>query len=201
MKDLVEFAELVRTKLLAEGQTCLVLWGRAEASNHDKQGPGTANRVVVYDGPPDEAKGQWIRHTNNKGNAAKREQPGQFYRWQRVTLDVWHYNGAPPVIALDGGTEDAAQFRAKDSLMSATERAALQVVKEQGHEHTFYEDVVNNRSTPTDRRHGDRAIFSFEIAFVACDPTPTIDKFKESKPILTGVMTTPTATITEITPP
>ncbi len=200
MIDLVEFAELVKARLVAEGHTCLVLWGRAEATNHDKQGPGTANRVVIYDGPPDEAKGQWIRHTTNQDNTQRRENPGQFYRWQRVTLDVWHYNGTPPSIALDGGIEDAAQFRAKDCLMNAVERAALRVVKENGHRHTFYDEVVNNRSTPTDRRHGDRGVFSFEIAFVARDPEPTIDDYKEPAPILSGVVNTPTATITEVTP-
>jgi hypothetical protein len=199
-KDLVEFAERVKAILVADGHTCLVLWGRAEASNHDKQGPGTANRVVIYDGPPDEAKGQWIRHTTNLDNTQKRENPGRFYRWQRVTLDVWHYNGAPPAIALDGGIEDAAQFRAKDCLMDATERAALRAVKERGHKHTFYEEVVNNRSTPIDRKSGDRAVLSFEIAFVSRDPAPTINDFKASTPILTGVVNTPTATITEITP-
>lgn len=200
MKDLVEFAELVRAKLLAEGHTCLVLWGRKEATNHDKQGPGTANRVVIYDGPPDEEKGQWIRHTRNLHNSQKRELPGQLYRWQRVTIDVWHYNPTPPSVTLDGGKEDAAQYRAKDCLMDAVERAALRVAKEQGHDHTFYDEVVNNRSNPIDRRHGDRAVFSFEIAFVSRDPTPTIDDFKEAKPILTGVVSTPSITVTEETP-
>ncbi len=200
MKDLVEFAELVRAKLLAEGLTCLVGWGRAEATNHDKQGPGTANRVIAYDGPPDEPKGQWIRHTTNLDNTQRRENPGQFYRWQRVTFDVWHYNGSPPAIALDCGVEDAAQFRAKDCLMGAVERAVLRTCKETGHRSTFYEEGVFNRSTPTDRRHGDRAVFSFEIAFVARDPTPTIDDFKEAKPTLTGVVSTPSITVTEETP-
>ena len=200
MKDLIEFAELVRAKLLAEGHTCLVLWGRAEASNHDKQGPGTCNRVVIYDGPPDEAKGQWVRHTVNQDNTQKHEQPGQSHRWQRVTLDVWHYNGSPPSIALDGGIEDAAQFRAKDNLTSAVERAALRVVKERGHRHTFYEEGVFNRSTPIDRKQGDRAVLSFEIAFVARDPAPIIDDFKEAAPIITGVVNTPPGTITETTP-
>ena len=200
MKDLVEFAELVRAKLLAEGHTCLVGWGRAEATNHDKQGPGTANRVIAYDGPPDEPKGQWIRHTANLDNTQRSEQPGQFYRWHRVTLDVWHYNGSPPAIALDCGTEDAAQFRAKDCLMDAVERAVLRTCKETGHRSTFYEEGVFNRSTPTDRRQGDRAVFSFEIAFVSRDPKPTINDFKEPKPVLSGTITTPTATITETTP-
>lgn len=200
MRDLVDLAELVRAKLLAEGHTCVVLWGRAEAKNHDFQGPGTANRVVVYDGPPDEEKGQWARHGVNQYNTAKREEPGRFYRWQRVTFDVWAYNGNPPNIALDRGKDEAAQFRAKDCLTSAVERAAHRVVLEEGHLHTFYEDVVNNRSGPNDRRHGDRAVFSFEIAFVARDPSPTDADFKAAEPKLTGVAVTPLITVTEETP-
>lgn len=201
LTDLVNFAELVKARLVAEGNTgTKVLWGREAAKNHDVQGTGTANRVVIYDGPPDESNGQWIRHTVNQDNTQRREQPGQFYRWQRVTLDVWGYNGAPGTIELDGGKEDAAQFRSKDSLVDSVERAALRVVKQQGHRHTFYEEVVNNRSAPNGRRHGDRAVFSFEIAFVSRDPTPTTDNFIESTPIITGEITTPTATITEETP-
>ncbi len=201
MKDLVEFAELVKARLIADGYTgTAVLWGRDEAKNHDNQGTGTANRVVIYDGPPDEEKGQWVRHTNNKGNVDKRENPGKFYRWQRVTLDVWAYNGAPPTVALDGGKEEAAQFRAKDSLMNAVEQAALLVAKQYAHEHTFYEEVVNNRTTPLGRRHGDRAVLTFEMVLVSRKTTPTIDNFKEPTPILTGVVNTPTATITEETP-
>lgn len=200
MRDLVHFAELVKARLVAEGHTCLVLWGRAESKNHDKQGPGTANRVVVYDGPPDEENGEWLHHTRDLNNRHNAEQPGLFYRWQRVTFDIWHYNGSPPTVQLDGGADEAAQFRAKDYLTNAVERAALRVVKEQGHEHTFYDDVINNRSTPNDRRHGDRAVFSFKIAFEARDPTPTTNDFKASAPKLTGVMVTPTATITEETP-
>jgi hypothetical protein len=200
VRDLVHFAELVKARLVAEGQTCFVLWGRAEASNHDKQGPGTANRVVVYDGPPEEPKGQWVHHTVNQSNTQKREQPGLFFRWQRVTLDVWGYNGTPGEIALDGGKEDAAQFRAKDYLCDAVERAVIHVVKSQGHAHTFYGEVVNNRTSPTERRHGDRAVFSFEIAFVSRDPNPTSDNFKEAKPKLTGVANTPSGSITEETP-
>lgn len=200
MRDLVHFAELVKARLVAEGQTCVVLWGREAAKSKDNQGPGTANRLVVYDGPPDEEKGQWVRHTVNQDNTQRREGPGQFYRWQRVTLDVWAYNGSPPTINLDGGKEDAAQFRAKDSLVDAVERAALRVVKQQGHRHTFYDEVVNNRSNPIGRRHGDRAVFSFEIAFVSRDPTPTTDDFKEAKPVLAGVVSTPSITVTEETP-
>lgn len=200
MKDLVEYAELVKARLVAEGKTCVVLWGRDASKNHDIQGPGTANRVVIYDGPPDEEKGQWVRHTVNQDNTKRQENPGQFYRWQRVTFDVWAYNGAPGTTTLDGGKEDAAQFRAKDALVDAVERAALRVVKQQGHRNTFYEEVVNNRSNPIGRSHGDRAVFSFEIAFVSRDPTPTIDDFKEAKPNLTGVVSTPSITITEETP-
>jgi hypothetical protein len=200
MKDLVEFAELVKARLVAEGNTCTVLWGRDEAKKHDNQGPGTANRVVIYDGPPDEDKGQWIRHTVNQDNTQKRESPGQFYRWQRVTIDVWGYNSAPATITLDGGTEDAGQYRAKDSLVDAAERAALRVVKQNGHRHTFYEEVANNRSNPTARRKGDRAVFSFEIAFVSRDPLPIASQFKETTPILTGVVSTPSITVTEETP-
>lgn len=200
MKDLVEYAELIKTRLVAEGHTCIVLWGRDEASNHDKQGPGTANRVVIYDGPPTKQSGQWIRRTTNLDNTKKQEQPGQFYRWQRVTFDVWAYNGTPGTIALDGGKEDAAQFRAKDYLVDAVERAALRVVKQQGHRNTFYQEVIDSDPNPTGRRHGDRAVFSFEIAFVSRDPTPTIDDFKEAKPNLTGVVSTPSITVTEETP-
>lgn len=200
VKDLVEFAELVKARLLAEGETCVVLWGREAAKNKDNQGPGTANRVVVYDGPPDEEKGQWVRHATNLDNTQRRESPGQFYRWQRVTLDIWAYNNTTPAIELDGGTEDATQFRAKDCLVSAVERAALRVVKSQGHRHTFYDEIVNNRSNPIGRRHGDRAVFSFEIAFVARDPAPLASQFKETAPILTGVVSTPSITVTEETP-
>lgn len=200
MKDLVEFAELVKARLVAEGVTCAVHWGREAAKSKDNQGSGTANRVVIYDGPPDEEKGQWVRHGINQDNTRRREQPGQFYRWQRVTLDVWGYNATAATVQLDGGKEEASQFRAKDHLADAVERAVLRVVKQQGHRNTFYDEVVNNRTTPSGRRHGDRAVFSFEIAFVSRDPTPTPDNFIESTPIITGEITTPTATITEETP-
>jgi hypothetical protein len=200
MKDLVEFAELVKARLIAEGHTCSVLWGLDEARKHDNQGAGTANRVVIYDGPPDEEKGQWIRHTVNQTNAAKREQPGRFFRWQRVTFDVWAYNGQPGIIALDGGKEYAAQFRAKDCLVDTVERAALRVVKEQAHHHTFYEEAVNNRSNPIGRRHGDRAVFSFEIAFLSRNPAPLPDDYIETTPKLTGIAIAPALTITEETP-
>jgi hypothetical protein len=200
VKDLVEFAELVKARLVAEGHTCLVPWGREAAQLKDNQGPGTANRVVIYDGPPDEQNGQWVRHTVNQDNTQRRENPGQFYRWQRVTLDVWGYNSAPGTIQLDGGKEEAGQFRAKDCLVDAVERAVLRVVKSQGHRHTFYEEVVNNRSSPMGRRHGDRAVFSFEIAFVSRDPAPLAAQFKEASPSITGVVSTPSITITEEAP-
>jgi hypothetical protein len=201
MRDLVHFAELVKARLVAQGFTgTAVLWGREAAANKDNQGTGTANRVVIYDGPPDEEKGQWVRHDRNLDNTQRREQPGQLYRWQRVTLEVWGYKSIAGAISLDGGKEDAAQFRAKDYLADAVERAALYTVKSQGHRHTFYDEVVNNRSNPIGRRHGDRAVLSFEIAFVSRDLTPTTANFIESTPIVSGEITTPTATITEETP-
>lgn len=200
MIDLVHFAELIKARLVAQGYTPAVIWGRDAAKNKDNQGTGTANRVIVYDGPPDEEKGQWVRHTPNLGNSHKHESPGKLYRWQRVTLDVWGYNGTAPAVSLDGGREEAAQFRAKDYLMDAVERAAQYVITSQGHKSTFYDEVINNRTTPTGRRHGDRAVFSFEIAFTSRDPLPTEDNFIEATPILTGVTVTPTATHTEETP-
>jgi hypothetical protein len=201
MRDLPHFAELLRAALLAEGQTCAVGWGRDASISEDNQGPGTANRVVVYDGPADDEKGQWIRHTPNLKNTAKREQAGQFYRWQRVTVDIWGYCPAPDATTLDFGKEEAGQFRAKDYLTDAVERQIRHILGQQKHDSTFYDDLVNNRTSPLGRRHGDRAVFSFEICFTSRDPAPTISQFIESAPILTGVVATPSLTTTEETPP
>lgn len=200
MRDLIHFAELVRARLLAEGQTCVVIWGRDAAISKDNQGPGTANRVVVYDGPPDEEKGQWVRHTWNVDNSQKRELPGQFYRWQRVTFDVWGYSNTAPAVTLDGGKEEAAQFRAKDSLMDAVARNVRHVLGQEKHRSTFYDEVVNNRTMPLGRRHGDRAVLTIDVAFLSRDPAPTTNDFIETKPIITGVVVSPTATTTEETP-
>jgi len=199
MKDLVEFAELLRTRLLAEGHTCAVLWGRDEAKRHDNQGPGTANRVVVYDGAPDDPKGQWVRHATTT-NTHVLENREKLARWQRVTIDVWGYCPSPATVTLDGGTEEAGQFRAKDYLSEAVGRSAYDVVRSQGHKSTILQETWNNRTTPTGRRHGDRSILSFEIEFASRAPIPTTADFVECEPKITGVAETPYSTVTEVTP-
>ena len=121
---------------------CVVLWGSEAAKSKDNMGTGTDNRVVIYDGPPDEQNGQWIRHTTNLDNTQRREQPGRLYRWQRVTIDVWAYNGAPPAIALELGTEEAARICSKDYLVDAVERAVLRTVKTPWYRDTFYSAAI-----------------------------------------------------------
>ena len=93
MKDLVEYAELVKARLVAEGKTCVVLWGRDASKNHDVKGPGTANRVVIYDGPR-RRKGA-MGSSYREPRQHEKQETRAVYRWQRVTFDVWAYNGAP----------------------------------------------------------------------------------------------------------
>lgn len=191
MIDLYHFAALVKARLVAEGATeYAVLWGREHSQRKDNQGAGTANRVVVYDGPPDDATGTWVRRAASS-NRHVRDQRGQLLEWERVTLDLWAYDGTRDALTgLDGGDEEGRQYRAKRALEQCVARACWDVLRTEGHLSTFLEETTDNRTTPNQRRHGDRCVLSFEIAFTNRRPAPTAAELVAPEPDTSSVVVT-----------
>lgn len=168
MIDLVDFADILRAKLLAEcGPVTApaVLFGRGHLDRQDNQGPGTANRVVVAPGDPD--SGAW-GELSAPMRPHVRAYPGEAKHSETVTLDVWGYDSSATA-------DEGAQYRAMRVLWNRVVRAVGEALREGGHTHTWWGAAPSLEAAPGDRRRGERARVVFAIDFDVRAVAPAVD--------------------------
>jgi hypothetical protein len=171
MIDLADLRDKIAVSLAAEGCDAAVLFGRAELTRRDNQGPGSANRVVVAPGNPDSL--EW--GTLSVGRKSHtRAYPGEADHGEIVTVDVWAYDSSAPA-------DEVAQYRALRVLWNRVVRAigtALRggsVPGEGAHTHTFWGATPRLYAQPADRRHGERCRVIFTIDFDVRAVAPPLD--------------------------
>ena len=166
MIDLVDFSDKIRAQLVAEGCDASVVFGRSHLTRQDNQGPGTANRVVVAPGAPDD--GAWGQLTA-PSKVHVREYPGEAKHMETVTLDVWGYDAI-------GMSDEGAQYRAMRALWNRVTRAVGYLLRYDGHNSsTWWGSEPRLLTEPADRRHGERARVVFEIDFDVRSVAPSVD--------------------------
>lgn len=166
MIDLKDFRDKIAAKLLAEGCNAQVLFGRSHLNRQDNQGPGTANRVIISPGRPEDD--DWGTLSVGK-KAHVRAYPGEAQHSEMVTLDVWAYDGS-------AATDEAVQYRALRVLWNRVVRAVGTCLREGGHESsTWWGSNARLLKDPADRRHGERARVTFTIDFDIRSVAPTVD--------------------------
>lgn len=171
MIDLVDLKDKINASLVAENCDAAVLFGRAELTRRDNQGPGTANRVVVAPGRPE--SGEWGEISAGR-KSHTRAYPGEGQHGETVTVDVWAYDASAP-------TDAGAQYRALRVLWNRVFRAigaavrGGQVAGEGGHTHTFWGAEPVLMQVPVDRGHGDRCRVVFSIDFDIRAVAPAVD--------------------------
>lgn len=174
MIDLVDFCDKVAARVEAESDA-VVHFGRAHLTRQDNQGPGTANRVVIAPGKPEDDTWGTVRVANKTHVLV---QPDEAIHSELVTVDVWAYDGT-------GYSNERLQYRAIRGLWQCVVRAIGYVLRSEGHTSTWWESQVELDSSPRDRRHGERARIVFEIDFAVRAPTPT-ELVQDLEPALTA---------------
>lgn len=178
MIDLVDFHAKLAAKLLAEGSTAAVLFGRSHFIRQDNQGPGTANRVIVAPGVPDADDWGEIKVPTK---AHTREQPDEAIHGELVTVEAWGYDPTAP-------SDEALQYRAVRALWHCVLRAVGALVREGGHDSTtWWDSGTQLLGKPVDRRHGERARVTFVIDFSVRAPTPAETTPAEPEPLAAEV--------------
>lgn len=165
MIDLVDFRDKVAAKLAAEGCDAAVLFGRAHILRQDNQGPGTANRVVIAPGDP--SSGDWGPLSAGR-KAHVRAYPGEAQHSERVTIDVWAYDGSAP-------PDEGVQYRALRVLWNRVVRAVGICLREGRHESTWWGAAPQLLPQPADRRRGERCRITFTIDFDVRTVAPAVD--------------------------
>lgn len=166
MIDLVDFRDKVAAKLAAEGCTAAVLFGRGHLTRQDNQGAGTANRVVIAPGQPQDDSWGTLR-VGRKAHV--RAYPGEAQHDELVTIDVWAYDSSAP-------TDEAVQYRALRVLWNRVVRAVGACLREGRHDAaTWWGSGPQLLRQPTDRRHGERARVVFTIDFDVRAPAPAVE--------------------------
>ncbi len=165
MIDLLDFSHKIRASLVAEGCDAKVLFGRSHLARMDNQGSGTANRVVVAPGAPTD--GTW-GSIEVPTKAHVRAYPGEVKHREQVTVDVWGYDSTAMA-------DEGAQYRALRVLWNRVLRATGQALRVGAHTHTFWGTEPKLMSQPADRRHGERAQFTFAIDFDVRSVAPAVD--------------------------
>ena len=186
MIDLVDFHAKLAARIVAEGGDSKILFGREHADRHDNQGPGTANRIVVYHGTPDNPQGEWVRRGPTKKRHV-RAQPGKLLEWERVSIDLWAFDKTAP-------EDSAKQYRALRAMYQCVSRNVWHLVRAENHDSTFLEDGADLRDLPI-RQHGRRAVLTFEIAFENRAPGPT--QLHTAVPDVSSAVVTPTGNVIE----
>lgn len=165
MIDIADFRDKIAAILLAEGSDANVVFGRSHLVRQDNQGTGTANRVVVAPGGPNDDSWGTIK-VPTKAHA--RAYPGEAMHAELVTIDVWAYDASGP-------TDEAKQYRAMRVLWNRVIRAVGTVLREDGHGSSWWGTDTRLPREPVDRRHGERAQVTFTIDFDVRAIAPSVE--------------------------
>ena len=163
MRTLSELRALVEASLIEEGyEGTAVIFGRQHLYRRDRQGAGTANRVVIAPGDPEGNRGS-IRPCVPVNRAS----PDRFMHMRRVTVQVWGYDSA-------AGIDEGKQDDAVEILFQGVVRALQAALIGEGHGiHTLYEADETYPVSPNERTHGSMAQIVFDIGFSVRKPEPS----------------------------